>query len=392
MKDSRVTPPTAALRLTTELPTRVPFCIAHNDAATSFAIHGKVPGYQPISKPRHGHLQWSQPPRTILIKKKPRDAATDAVLVDMVRWLRETYPTLNVVLEHDVAQDFVGALPFVYVIPKGVVSEYSRVVDFAITLGGDGTVLHLSALFPGPVPPVISFSMGTLGFLLPFDISNYRPALERVIEGRDVTLLPRMRLSCSVHEADGTRLLIPTSNTAAAGTAVDHHVMNEVLVHRGRFPHLTSIDCWVDGEFLTNAVADGLIVGSPTGSTAYSLSAGGPIVHPALDSLLLTPICPRSLSFRTTLLPAYSVIQLHIAAASRSIAEVSLDGREVMSLRVGQYLQVRASPYPVPCVNRVGNSVDWARDINGLLKFNQNFTNKQQLVRDAEGGSDGYLT
>ncbi|RKP35197.1 ATP-NAD kinase-like domain-containing protein, partial [Dimargaris cristalligena] len=326
-------------------------------------------------------LKWLGPPRTALIIKKPKDHGTNLALIEMARWIKDNHPQLNVVLERGVCESLAHELPGVYVIPE--VEEYTRVVDFVITLGGDGTVLHLASLFPREMPPIVSFSMGTLGFLLPFHVDHFRPVLTRLLQGADITMLLRMRLVCSMHQADGTPIIPPTeeSENEGGGGALaipsdhpPHHViMNEVHVHRGRFPHLTSIDCFVDQEFLTNAVADGLIVGTPTGSTAYSLSAGGPIVHPALDSLLLTPICPRSLSFRTILLPPYSVVQLKITAASRGTADVSLDGREVATLQVGQYLEVRASQYPVPCVNRVGHNVDWARDLNGLLKFNQNF-------------------
>lgn len=212
--------------------------------------------------------------------------------------------------------------------------EYTRVTDLVITLGGDGTILHTSSLFNSAVPPVISFSMGTLGFLLPYrkqeqggcfcpvprpknlhffhfqplDINNYRTALEKLIEKKQVSLLLRMRLKCTLHGADGRRLQAKDGS----GRINDLTVMNEVNLHRGRYPHLTSIGCFVDGHLITEAVADGLIVASPTGSTAYSLSAGGSIVHPSIQSLLLTPICPRSLSFRPVLLPPNATIQLKV--------------------------------------------------------------------------------
>lgn len=211
--------------------------------------------------------------------------------------------------------------------------EYTRVTDLVITLGGDGTILHTSSLFNSAVPPVISFSMGTLGFLLPYrkqeqggrfcslpqpktyifhfqplDINNYKTALEKLIEQKQASLLLRMRLKCTLHGADGRRLQAKDGS----GRVNDLTVMNEVNLHRGRYPHLTSIGCFVDGHLITEAVADGLIVASPTGSTAYSLSAGGSIVHPSIQSLLLTPICPRSLSFRPVLLPPNATIQLKV--------------------------------------------------------------------------------
>ncbi|CAO3595832.1 unnamed protein product [Absidia cylindrospora] len=227
-------------------------------------------------------------------------------------------------------------------------------------------MLHLSSLFPKAVPPVICFSMGTLGFLMSFKFANYAKALDDMMHGRFALML-RMRLFCSLHQPDGRRITVDGQEVG------DRQVMNEVTLHRGRYPHLTSIDCYVDNHHLTECVADGLIVSTPTGSTAYSLSAGGPIVHPSVQSLVLTPICPRSLSFRTVLLPPSAAIQLKIGESSRSQTEVSMDGQEIFLLEKGEYLQVRMSKYPVPCVTRISEGNDWAKDINDLLKWNNQF-------------------
>ncbi|OAD69830.1 hypothetical protein PHYBLDRAFT_126721 [Phycomyces blakesleeanus NRRL 1555(-)] len=229
-------------------------------------------------------------------------------------------------------------------------------------------MLHLSSLFPKAVPPVVCFSFGTLGFLMSFQFNQYKRVLSDVMEGK-VFLTLRMRLFCSLHEASGKRISID-------GKEVGKQVMNEVSLHRGRYPHLTSIGCYVDDNFLTECVVNingRLIVATPTGSTAYSLSAGGPIVHPSVQSIVLTPICPRSLSFRTVLLPPSANIHMKIGESSRSQIEVSIDGQEIFMLEKGEYVQVRMSKYPIPCVTRAGEGKDWANDINELLKWNQNF-------------------
>ncbi|KAK3811454.1 MAG: ATP-NAD kinase-like domain-containing protein [Linnemannia gamsii] len=320
-------------------------------------------------------LHWDEGPRTILIIKKPNDEQTDKALVDVASWIHTKYPHTNVVVEPDVAEAFAESLPFVYTIPEGKRVEYTRVTDLVITLGGDGTILHTSSLFNSAVPPVISFSMGTLGFLLPYHINNYQTALAKLIENRTASLLLRMRLKCTLHGPDGRRLQAKDGS----GRINDLTVMNEVNLHRGRYPHLTSIGCFVDGHMITEAVADGLIIASPTGSTAYSLSAGGSIVHPSIQTLLLTPICPRSLSFRPVLLPPNATIQLKIGDKSRGPAEVSLDGKETFFLDKNEFLQVCMSPFPMPCVNRVHAGEDWMKDINDLLKWNQSFHNKQSM-------------
>ncbi|KAH7048873.1 ATP-NAD kinase-like domain-containing protein [Linnemannia elongata] len=320
-------------------------------------------------------LHWEEGPRTILIIKKPNDDLTDKALVDVASWIHTKYPHTNIVVEPDVADAFADSLPFVYTIPEGKRVEYTRVTDLVITLGGDGTILHTSSLFNSAVPPVISFSMGTLGFLLPYHINNYQTALAKLIENQNASLLLRMRLKCTLHGPDGRRLQAKDGS----GRINDLTVMNEVNLHRGRYPHLTSIGCFVDGHMITEAVADGLIIASPTGSTAYSLSAGGSIVHPSIQTLLLTPICPRSLSFRPVLLPPNATIQLKIGEKSRGPAEVSLDGKETFFLDKNEFLQVCMSPFPMPCVNRVHAGEDWMKDINDLLKWNQSFHNKQSM-------------
>lgn len=189
--------------------------------------------------------------------------------------------------------------------------------------------------------------------------------------------------------------------------------MNEVSLHRGPSPHLNTIDVFVDGQHLTEAVCDGLIVSTPTGSTAYSLSAGGPIVHPSLSAIVLTPICPRSLSFRPLVFPSSSAVTLRVGDSSkpvspfglthifqvgdksRSPSGVSMDGQSSRILKPGESVRVHASRYPIPCINRSsisddmrdrqaegvgpGKEDDWVRDINNLLQYNATFRSKALL-------------
>lgn len=277
-------------------------------------------------------------------------------------------------------------------IPRGAEiwkpSPDSEKIDLVVTLGGDGTILHASSLFSaGAVPPVLSFSMGTLGFLLPFHIDDFDKALESVFTGK-ATILNRMRLACTLYDKE----LMKKEDQN------DWQVMNEIALHRGSSPHLNTIDIYVDGQHLTEAVSDGLIVSTPTGSTAYSLSAGGPIVHPSLSALVLTPICPRSLSFRPLVFPSSSIVTLRIGDRSRAPAGISMDGRTSHVLNPSESVVIQASPFPVPCINRSsiltlsdaqemqrgegagpGKEDDWVRDINNLLQYNATFRSKALL-------------
>ncbi|KAF7362173.1 ATP-NAD kinase [Mycena venus] len=225
---------------------------------------------------------------------------------------------------------------------------------------------------------------GTLTYL---DIDDFAKALESVYQGK-ATILDRMRLACTFYNED-------LSKKGDDGEA--WQVMNEIALHRGASPHLNTIDIYVDGQHLTEAVSDGLIVSTPTGSTAYSLSAGGPIVHPSLSALVLTPHLPPSLSFRPLVFPSSSSITLRIGDRSRAPAGVSMDGRASRTLNPGESVTVHASPYPVPCINRSsiaeeendadtvhegagpGKEDDWVRDINNLLQYNATFRSKALL-------------
>ncbi|EGO00957.1 hypothetical protein SERLA73DRAFT_178956 [Serpula lacrymans var. lacrymans S7.3] len=320
----------------------------------------------------------SHPPKTILIVNKLRTQPVIQAIDDFLEHVRTSYPGVRVFAED--RPD----------IPAGAEvwrpGSQSEKVDLVVTLGGDGTILHAASLFSlGAVPPVLSFSMGTLGFLLPFHIDDFAKALESVFQGK-ATILNRMRLSCTFFDGDGRKIGVDED---------EWQVMNEIALHRGSSPHLNTIDIYVDGQHLTEAVSDGVIVSTPTGSTAYSLSAGGPIVHPSLSAVVLVPICPRSLSFRPLVFPSSSSVTLRIGDRSRAAAGVSMDGRVSHVLNPGDSVTVQVSPFPVPCINRSsisedgserhtegvgpGKEDDWVRDINNLLQYNATFRSKALL-------------
>ncbi|KAJ2780873.1 NADH kinase pos5 [Coemansia javaensis] len=340
---------------TCDLPPRTPPTIARRAGAAGFGDDEADHQYA---------LTWhGAGPRAVLIVKKPDDAQADAALGAIATWLRGAYPQISVVLEPAVHGQFRAALPFARTVAPGAErDEYSRVVDFVVTLGGDGTFLHVSSLFRAHVPPIIPFSMGTLGFLLPFDVADFQPQLRRVIEGA-ATLLPRMRLLYAKRRADGS-----------LDDASRLDVTNEACIHRGTYPHLTTVSCFLNDHLLTTSVGDGIIVATPTGSTAYSLSAGGPIVHPLVSSMVVAPVCPRSLSFRPLMLPSSATVRLQVHPESRGRAAAYVDGRECGELRQGECIEISRSPHPLMCVNRDDLAAGWALDINSLLQFNRSFS------------------
>ncbi|KXS09588.1 ATP-NAD kinase, partial [Gonapodya prolifera JEL478] len=333
-------------------------------------------------------LRWLEPPRSVLVIKKPGDTRTESALIEVSRWLTRNYNYLSIYVEDDVYDDLRERESILNPIPRPCNTLPASMsddendsppvkcqgapdlsfIDLVITLGGDGTILHAGSLFGSECPPIVSFSMGTIGFLLGFGISSYRPTLRRLLEGSDMPVLLRMRLACTVHRQNGERIIV-------GDRTLKTHVLNEVVLHRGRQPQLITADVFVNDEYLTEkVVADGLIVSTPTGSTAYSLSAGGPILHPSVNSLLINPICPRSLSFRPVLLPPTSVLKMRISSASRGMGEVSVDGKDWWVLRPGEYLRIHRSAYPVPCIARDPRTLSWVHAIRDSLKWNQTFT------------------
>lgn len=310
-------------------------------------------------------------------------------------------------------------------------------VDMTMTLGGDGTILHAASLFATSknVPPILSFSMGTLGFLGEWKFPEYKRAfreaymsgagagdrssfLENAIpdengagelpenrtarkgwesvrgqsmgSSRGARVLMRNRLKVGLYTAEGDRVNGKGEVVRpSCGDDGGIHAMNEVIIHRGQEPHLAIVEVFVGGRFLTEAVADGMIISTPTGSTAYSLSSGGSIIHPLVPSLLLTPICPRSLSFRPLVLPASTSITLRLSKKNRGRdMMVSVDGLRI-SPGIGVGMEVRVQGEEVhgvaggvwggiPCVMRRAGGEDdgndgWVGGLNGLLKFNYPF-------------------
>ena len=176
-----------------------------------------------------------------------------------------------------------------------------------------------------------------------------------------VNVTTRMRLQCRTSTAKGRH----TFSTA----------LNDVNIHRGSMPSLARMDCHINETLLTSAVVDGLLVSTPTGSTAYSLSAGGPVVHPQVEALLLTPVCPRSLSFRPAVLPATAKIGIRVSRG-RGPVQLSVDGREPIVLDEGAEVVVTRSLHPMRVVCRKDATVDWVHSINSLLSYNLRFSER----------------
>ncbi|KAF8537163.1 ATP-NAD kinase-like domain-containing protein [Trichophaea hybrida] len=413
--------------------------------AEVLSIHGLQdrvhPSYTKCNDSKLQSLRWKEEPRNVMIIKKPGVEAVGDALVEFAKHITTTYPGTNIILEPTVAANFHHRLPYpVYTLPPSSRStpfpftqstyprtphhylhpntrslasfnpEHSREeegkeaptssdipinpfhqkTDLLVTLGGDGTILHAASLFSTSraVPPILSFAMGTLGFLGEFKWSEYASAFAALRTSgaadestSNIRILRRNRLKAGVFGVNGERI---GGEWGEYEGIEDVHAMNEISLHRGRNPHLAILEIFIGPYFLTEAVADGIIASTPTGSTAYSLSSGGSILHPSVPSLLLTPICPRSLSFRPLVLPEDAKITLKLSERNRGReVEVSVDGRRWGGLGPGQEVRVwleelaaESGNGGIPCVKGLsgpGAEDGWVGGLNGLLKFNYPF-------------------
>ncbi|RUS24664.1 ATP-NAD kinase-like domain-containing protein [Jimgerdemannia flammicorona] len=396
------------------------------------------------------HVKWESP-RTALIVTKPGDKNLVKLTRELAEWLIKTPRYGNPSgLTVYVDSKFLKSKRFRYKhLVKGssvcfdklkfwtpeLCANQPHLFDFVITLGGDGTVLFTSWLFQTVVPPVIPFHLGSLGFLTPFDFSNYQSDLTTAMED-GVRINLRMRFTCTVYrskrnpecekaaaaaaaaaaglravkknkrtgkisvgdwvdEQDGGRGSNKTSQHTGppSGTPDDDdaadwmeekhvpcftttpedsfEVLNDLVVDRGPSPYMSLLELFGDDHHLTTVQADGLAIATPTGSTAYSLSAGGPLTHPEIPAFLISPICPHTLSFRPMLLPDSMELRICVPFNSRSTAWASFDGRGRIELKQGDHIKVTASRYPFPTICAQTQSNDWFNSLTRCLKWNE---------------------
>ncbi|KAK4553866.1 hypothetical protein LTR86_009041 [Recurvomyces mirabilis] len=271
--------------------------------------------------------------------------------------------------------------------------------EICLALGGDGTVLYSSWLFQRVVPPVMSFALGSLGFLTKFDFDKYPSILERAFrDGVTVSLRLRfeatiMRCQCKEDgEAKKARDLVEeiigedSDDVTTHAPAGSHNILNDIVLDRGPNPTMSSIEVFGDEEHFTTVQADGVCVATPTGSTAYNLAAGGSLCHPDNPVILVTAIAPHTLSFRPIILPDTIVLRLGVPYDARASCWASFDGKERCELKPGDYVTISASRFPFPSVLPLDRkSEDWVDSISRTLNWNNR--QRQKAFDDKKGGT-----
>lgn len=202
--------------------------------------------------------------------------------------------------------------------------QLAEEADLILVLGGDGTLLSAAREVAPRRRPVLPINMGSLGFLASFTLDELYPALEDTLAGK---LAPSERVMLNVE-------LIRKGNVLQ-----EQSVLNDAVITKGALARMTELRLSLDGGFVCRYRADGLIVATPTGSTAYSLSAGGPIVHPSVEAIIITPICPHTLSDRPLVVRDSSVVGLSLMETADSVY-LTLDGQTGVKLERGDELKV----------------------------------------------------
>jgi NAD+ kinase len=267
---------------------------------------------------------------TVGILVRPDLGKAGPALRDLVAWLQERRVGACID-QHTAALVEVADRAACHVASSAEVAATS---DVLVVLGGDGTLLAASHLVDRPVP-VLGVNFGSLGFLTEITMPELYPTLEGVLRG-DYKFEERRMLRARVQQPD------------AADTTGD--VLNDVVVTKAALSRIIELDVAVDGLFVSAFRADGLIVSSPTGSTAYNLAAGGPILHPTLDAVVLTPICPHMLTNRPLVVSDRSSIEVRLRAGRESDAHLTLDGQRGFPLRGGDVVTVTRSPRTIRLV------------------------------------------
>jgi NAD+ kinase len=256
---------------------------------------------------------------------KPRSDLAARLVPEVMRWLDERHVKVRLDPESAAyANRGVG-------VPRGEVPEGAQLI---IVLGGDGTLLSAARATGGRDIPLFAVNLGSLGFLTAITIDQIYPELERALHGESPVSRHRM-LHCGLLR--GERQL------------ASYDALNDIVLNKAEIARMIDLEVQIDGRFVCVYKADGLIVATPTGSTAYSLSAGGPIVVPDVAALAITPICPHTLSNRPLVVPDESVIQV-INRSDDGVTYLTIDGQVGEVLHEGDYVVCRRSKYSISLI------------------------------------------
>lgn len=261
----------------------------------------------------------------IVLKPQPRRAS--GILRKLLAWLERR--GVEALLDHQTAR-----------LAGGSAAGHDREdlaagTDAIIVIGGDGTLLSVAREIGASRTPILGVNLGSLGFLTEIPLPDLYPAIEGILEGRHL-VTERGRLRAEIHRQ--------------GRSSARHDVLNDIVVAKSALSRVLDIRVDVDGRLMTTFKADGLIVCTPTGSTAYSLSAGGPIVDPQVDAMVLSPICPHTLTNRPLVLPGRSEVDVSLVNDHGEVY-ITIDGQVGSPFLANDRVRIRRSRHPLRLVH-----------------------------------------
>jgi len=252
---------------------------------------------------------------------KPDKSVAGALLRRLVAWLRAGGHLPLVAAEDQISVE--GA----EIVDEAALAQ----ADLVCVLGGDGTMLRASRVVGDTGTPVLGVNLGQLGFLAGFAPDEAERGLTAALAGQ-LRLEDRTRLAVTLVQADGE----PITRTA----------LNDAVIHQGAMARIVDVDAFIEGDFVASYRADGLIISTPTGSTAYNMAAGGPILIPGAAGMTLTPICAHSLTNRPLVVPDASTIRLVLGAEAKDVV-LTVDGQWARPFHVGEEVHITAAATPL---------------------------------------------
>lgn len=273
---------------------------------------------------------FNHPIRRVGIFCKPQAALGQETLTRLTRWLEQKGCEISMTRA---TADLLGSSSFH---PAEDIPQRS---DLIIVLGGDGTLLATAHITHPAQVPILAVNLGSLGFMTEVSLPQLYPTLEQVFRGESTI---------------ESRILLKTQVIQNGTGATPSFVLNEVAFNRGTLASIINLEVHVNGQYMTSYRADGLIISTPTGSTAYSLSAGGPILHPRLSALVLCPICPFTLTNRPIVIPSPAVIQ--VRQTTKEEVRVTLDGQTGYDMRGDDVLEMSPDDRPLLLIQATGKN------------------------------------
>lgn len=236
----------------------------------------------------------------------------------------------------------------VHTVPE---ADLARDADLIVAIGGDGTMLHAARMAAMADVPVLGINRGRLGFLADVGPEQMVQSLDDALGGR----------------CQAERRMLLAAHILADGQPIDALALNDVVVAKRETGRMVDVRTWVNGAYVNTHVGDGFIIATPTGSTAYALSCGGPILHPSLDAVVLVPVCPHTLSDRPIVVPAGAVVEIELADRFESRAQVVCDGIVLCDLDPGVRLRVERARVSATLLHPPGH--DYYRILRSKLHW-----------------------